>query len=293
MNIDESNTKEEAPPLEELVFYKEVLERDKETNEISHWNSKHGKKGSSPLYYYPWIDFNLFSTVEQPVLENYEVREPPDENWVRQYMTSPSRTRAVPYQHTEEGERWLVLDNGGRPFLVIENGVDVYVYSHDPNRFLRNIDRYSDHCWYSLLLGQFKNVNKIWIGKSEKTPMTEWSGGYGPEFDGNSILLEVSHGSYVFIGHVVYSFDFPESISAFYAPVGNNDVPYPTAETDTWFLFMLDLVAYKKEQFLRTTDEDSKAMNDLYFDFYGHGGHKQNGEKIDFINVRTLAEPYY
>jgi hypothetical protein len=36
--------------------------------------------------------------------------------------------------------------------------------------------------------------------------MTEFSGGHGPQFDGNSMLFELGPGRYVFVGECIRSF---------------------------------------------------------------------------------------
>lgn len=59
--------------------------------------------------------------------------------------------------------------------------------------------------------------------------MTISSGGYGKEFDGNSILINTDRNNYVFIGSRIYSFQAKYEIVEYISPVGNNDVPYPYA----------------------------------------------------------------
>ena len=59
--------------------------------------------------------------------------------------------------------------------------------------------------------------------------MTEYSGGYGDEFDGNSILVHISENKYVYIGSSIYSFESQAKIIRYISPVGNSDVPYPYA----------------------------------------------------------------
>ena len=68
--------------------------------------------------------------------------------------------------------------------------------------------------------------------------MTEFSGGYGKKFDGNSILLQLNDNRYA-IGCYIYEFTSNKIIS-FISPVGNNDFPYPFAlDKDNAYL-MLD-----------------------------------------------------
>tara|TARA_R110001632_G_scaffold200941_5_gene323675 strand:+ start:1505 stop:2449 length:945 start_codon:yes stop_codon:yes gene_type:complete len=87
----------------------------------------------------------------------------------------------------------------------------------------------------------FKTPTKhVFIGESPKTPMTEFSGGYGSEWDGNSILLHIKDLDYVYIGSEVYKFTAEREIIEFLAPVGNNSVPYPHASDGKNIYFMLE-----------------------------------------------------
>lgn len=71
--------------------------------------------------------------------------------------------------------------------------------------------------------------------------MTGFSAGYGPEFDGNSILvlLDSKTNRYVYIGYLIYEFNAPEPITDYYSAVGNSDVPYPVALSKNFVYFML------------------------------------------------------
>jgi hypothetical protein len=73
--------------------------------------------------------------------------------------------------------------------------------------------------------------------------MTEFSGGYGDEWDGNSILLRIDNEHefrYVHIGMVITEFTTNEQITKFVSNVGNRVVPYPYAESLNWCYCMID-----------------------------------------------------
>lgn len=117
---------------------------------------------------------------------------------------------------------YLTHDNGGRPLRVEinkkENTISAFInYNFDEFTKLFNKKVFSS------------KYQKIWIGKSPKTEMTTFSGGHGPKFDGNSILIEKSNNTYVFIGDTIFSFKSIKPITEFVSPVGNSDVPYPYA----------------------------------------------------------------
>ena len=92
--------------------------------------------------------------------------------------------------------------------------------------------------------------------------MTKFSGGYGPEFDGNSILLHMRDLSYIYIGSEIYWFRALSKIIDFVSPVGNNDVPYSYAIDDCENTYLLS-----------DTDTVLKGIqygDDPYEYFYGH-----------------------
>lgn len=115
-----------------------------------------------------------------------------------------------------------IHDNGGRPFSVSIEGKKVAIHT---NKYVGN------NIIMSALPILKYNTDEIFIGKSPKNAMTTFSGGYGPKFDGNSILLKVKD-KYIYIGSMIYSFTAVATIKSYTSPVGNNDVPYPYA-TDT------------------------------------------------------------
>lgn len=92
-------------------------------------------------------------------------------------------------------------------------------------------------------IAAFNNVTKVFVGKSPRNKMTEFSGGYGKPFDGNCMLLQLNEASneytYIFIGkNWVYKFYLADPIVRFVSPVGNNDVPYPYAVTESGHVFL-------------------------------------------------------
>jgi len=128
--------------------------------------------------------------------------------------------------------------NGGRPFLVnikSDNSVDI----------INNVAK-------DKVLSY--KPQEIFIGKSPKNKMTEFSGGFGDKFDGNSILLELKQLAdnkydYRFIGSSIISFEAPK-IKTFISPVGNNDVPYPYAIDiyDKVYLILDDVIIEWRNQ---------------------------------------------
>ena len=122
--------------------------------------------------------------------------------------------------------------NGGRPFkvTVVGNEVTVQKRVKGTDEYLRTICKIV--------------CEEVHVGTSPPSPATIYSGGYGPAFDGNSILLRLSSRWYRFIGNEIFDFPVNAPIVKFSSPVGNNDVPYPYAR-DAWgnyYLLTEDIV---------------------------------------------------
>jgi hypothetical protein len=113
----------------------------------------------------------------------------------------------------------------------------VYVYGRTDD-LLSDIGIDSESV-FNKLIAKY-NPLQIFIGTSEFNDMTEFSGGYGSDFDGNSILLQINYDRYVHIGTDVYEFVTPEPITEYISSVGNNCVPYPYAESANWCYCMSD-----------------------------------------------------
>lgn len=164
-------------------------------------------------------------------------------------------------------------DNGARPFCIKINKMA-------DNKFSVNI-----RCEYydSYDEGEFKDNPKydynetflaaqVFIGKSPLNKLTQFSGGHGEEFDGNSVLIKLENEKYVFIGGNIFSFNTPFSVVRYISPVGNNDVPYPYAvlENGDIYLMIEDtilLCTNKLQSFL------ADQTNDPYSYYYDKNNH--------------------
>ena len=120
---------------------------------------------------------------------------------------------------------YLTHDNGGRPFKVLVTA--------RPRQFW--VLRGAEH-GYDKMVVQPTEYARLFVGKSPRNRMTAFSGAYGREFDGNSVLFQLADGmsSYMFVGESIMTFKAApgDVIRSYTSPVGNNDVPYPYAVGD-------------------------------------------------------------
>jgi hypothetical protein len=135
-------------------------------------------------------------------------------------------------------------DNGGRPFKVCYNSRRFWV--------LKPSSEEEEEEVHDTIAVKPISYIRVFVGRSPLNDMTEFSGGHGPKFDGNSMLFELAPtrpgGSkskreavfnYMFVGDRVCEFGTRSPITAFVSPVGNNDVPYPFAVDRAGVVYLL------------------------------------------------------
>lgn len=132
--------------------------------------------------------------------------------------------------------------NNIQEFYTHSNGTRPYKVLILNNNLVRVFE--SDYC----ILNVFPQ--QIFVGKSDKNKMTEYSGAFGTDFDGNTILLKMNDTNYIYIGCKMFSFTSINPIISYHSPVGNNDVPYPYAidsEKKYYLLIENVMLNYTKE----------------------------------------------
>lgn len=108
-----------------------------------------------------------------------------------------------------------------------------------------NFNIIQDYGEFTSLIRRFEQPERVFIGLSPLNEMTQFSGGHGPDFNGNSFLLLIastpasSYYQYAHIGTDLFTFTTTEPIHRYVSSVGNNCVPYPFAESAHWCYAML------------------------------------------------------
>ena len=118
--------------------------------------------------------------------------------------------------------KYLTLDNGGRPFMVLVHNNKVEVFAREKNDKCPSKEEKENKIGWTILVLSVENCLNIFIGD-------DLAHGY----TGNSILLQKSNTEYMYISGSIKEFKWPEQIVEFHAPVGNSDVPYPFAVTES------------------------------------------------------------
>jgi len=145
-------------------------------------------------------------------------------------------------------QTYLVHDNGSRPFQVNITGdmVSIYKRKHDDEKEGK----------YSCLVKTF-TAQKVFVGK-------DLDGG----FVGNTIVLQMTENRYIFIGESIFAFSTSDRypITTYKSPVGNSDVPYPYACSQTYVYLMIENCAILLDE----EYQEAVDFGDPYTNYYGH-----------------------
>lgn len=189
-------------------------------------------------------------------------------------------------------DNYLIHDNGGIPYSVYINKTlkTVKIYKRSKKFYLKEDIEDDILIWsYIELVKEYKQFVKVFIGESPDNSMTMFSGGFGPEFNGNSILLQLSKQIYVYIGSEIYKFRSRDEIKTFISPVGNNDVPYPYAfgTKFCYFFIYADKIAY--DPFMTSDD-----FNDNAYAYYYNTRKFPSGKvpKKIKMNIDSISKNY-
>lgn len=129
------------------------------------------------------------------------------------------------------------IDNADIGFCVYISNDNKYVHIYGiTNNVIPRcyVDAEDEYKLYTNFIKTYEPI-EIFIGKSIITDMTEESGCYGDDYDGNSILLRIGTNEeyrYVYICGEIYEFTTTEKILKYVSNVGVNGIAYPYAESE-------------------------------------------------------------
>ena len=119
---------------------------------------------------------------------------------------------------------YYTIFNGGTPYKVTISPTNyVKVYSNAEDDTNDNYDK----------LVFEKQVQKVFVGIS---PATEE---HNNTYPGNTILLEASDYTYIYIGEKIFTFMSYNPIVKYVSPMGNSLVPYPYAIDDKCWVYLM------------------------------------------------------
>jgi hypothetical protein len=159
-------------------------------------------------------------------------------------------------------------DNGAYPFRVVISDKLIVVFKGDYN----STEKYYFCEKNVLTLNKFK---RVFVGRN--MPSQSY---YKQPFTGNSILIEIKHLTYIYIGESIKQFRTPEPIIKYVSNMGNSSVPYPYALSDDFAYIMLDNV-YMRRDF---------GNIDPYVVHYDHKKQYQDEKKYKMMGVKVIQK---
>ena len=138
---------------------------------------------------------------------------------------------------------YKTLDNGGHPFRVevtAEKKVTVWKIEYDQDDD-GDVEAHGEEPDEQEVLLLSVQASKVFVGTSPENACTKFSAGFGPEWDGNSVIFQKADETdsvfceYYFVGVDFFKFSTISPIVYFTSPVGNNAVPYPWAQGHAGF----------------------------------------------------------
>ena len=157
---------------------------------------------------------------------------------------------------TLKGKKYLIFDNGGRPYKVVIKGKGLDIFTYDDSAEDINYDD------YPILIKSYRNLKKIFVPKGIDDRGKAWSGGKG-----NTILAQISGNKYLFIGPWIYEFETKnEKIIEYHSQVGNSGVPYPLAigENNVYFLIEKGEEGYLSKEYFEEFPKKYSWATDGY-----------------------------
>jgi len=170
-------------------------------------------------------------------------------------------------------KKYLIHDNGGRPYRVHVSGKSVEIYKGKPIEKEDGSIDFDQEMDYGELVKKL-TVKDIHIGQSPCIPAADACGAFAK---GNSILLHLSGKKYMYIGHKIYTFAMEDDFEAYYSMIGNNDVPYPIVLGSKYVYFMLDYTYLPRDIF--KTPMTSNTWADAYSYYFGFRS-LETGEEV-------------
>lgn len=229
-----------------------------------------------------------------------------EKNWILQYVGSEKQrkksineyycgNRIVAVRKTipenlKTHKKWRTLNNGGIAFIVFiddkHKNVEIYGWPKNaiaPDEYdyaYSTANEISDE-YFTEKDSEYKDCEKIFIGKSPYTALTKASGAYGKRWDGNTILIDIGKNQYVAVFQHICKFTSKAKIVKYISEVGNNNVPYPYAIDANGNIYLII------EEIFISNDNYNKIPNKSkfgpYMDYYNNNNIGQKLQNLKYI----------
>lgn len=140
---------------------------------------------------------------------------------------------------------YKIIDNGCIPFVVkiVNKTATIYETNYqmcwiNDNVTIKEIMKDSEinrvYKINRVILG--RNIERTYVNKKEKYKLIPKT------YLGNSMLLELPSGKYIYIREVIYEFKPKEKITHYYSRMANSEVSYPVGFSDNYIYLFLEKV---------------------------------------------------
>jgi hypothetical protein len=233
------------------------------------------------------VDYNLFEEKETKIRKDYK-QVKLNESELNKYCSNKiilkkdNEEYKIIKENMKGYKSYFIHVNDKRPLLVYikDNNVYIYKISNKYNIMLSDIckDDSKNKWMYTKLVNKYVS-EEIFIGKSIKTPIYAT---FGPDTNGNSILLLLEDSKYLYIGSEIYQFTITptDKIIKYYSGIGNNDVPYPVALGEKNVYFMLDKRYINIDKFPNNMNNEKWTESYLLYDDLSKYSDKMKNIKI-------------
>jgi len=169
--------------------------------------------------------------------------------------------------------RYLIHDNGGRPFKVVCQNQDISIYRHPVTKTTQKTLK------YSVLVKSITSFLGYWSGFDTSEN----------QIHGNSILIKISKRKYLYVGSRIYSFSTIDEIIDYTSYVHFSDVPCPVAY-GTHFLYFMSISG---EQFVKKKEFKTPVLvkNSMILQREFHTN--KNLTKIAFKDYKLIVKRRY
>jgi len=228
-----------------------------------------------PLFIDGWLndiesiqhDYDEYHSNEETFEDYLQSRKKSHKKWIDNHICNADAKYFVPPKEScmdkhKNCDLYKTLDNYAIGFVVLVNkdNDETYIYGMTKDVLPDNYE-WNEIILFNEFIARYEAL-EVFIGKSIFNEMTDFSGGYGEKWDGNSILLRISHHNefrYVYVGENVFEFVIDEKITKYVSSVGNNCVPYPYAESKNW---VYDMSCYSKFPILEQANRAARGYVD-------------------------------
>jgi hypothetical protein len=262
---------------------------------------KYQKRNNDTIYGIPtkegyvrkFIDYNLFEENETKIPKGYEMIKL-NKKIIENFCGNKDRLKKNNDEYKKIKEElkgyktYFIHDNDKRPLLVYINK-DVYIYKISTKNYVMKSDidlrNHKKNKWmYTELFNKY-TPEKIFIGKSIKTEKVD---SYGPEDNGNTILLLLEKSKYLYIGPEIYEFTLSnDEIIKYYSGLGPHDVPYPIAVGINNAYYLVDKKYVNLNKFPENMN-NIKWTDSYHIFYFGENALSKYSHKIKFIKKIDL-----